>query len=241
MKMPSIYRLVKSTWQLVPERTANSLRRLAPVRFVINYVSRITIGSATHQEIYDERYYNFVDEGALRNSNSMAESLVRNFKFKSLLDVGCGGGAFLMNLRLFGVRVSGLEYSDDGLRRCFNRKLDVIKFDLEDCSKSFTTSMSFDVVTSFEVAEHIPECMADRFVDVLVGNGSLIIMSAAVPGQGGLDHVNEQPHDYWIAKFNKRGFNYNISLTDKIRAEWAGFGVDKWYSSNVMIFERGHL
>jgi hypothetical protein len=52
------------------------------------------------------------------------------------------------------------------------------------------------MVTSFEVAEHIPERLEDRYVDMLCLLGNLIVISAATPGQGGMDHVNEQPHAY---------------------------------------------
>jgi hypothetical protein len=32
------------------------------------------------------------------------------------------------------------------------------------------------------------------------------VFSAAIPGQGGVNHINEQPPKYWVEKFWRRGF-----------------------------------
>jgi hypothetical protein len=63
-------------------------------------------------------------------------------------------------------------------------------------------------------------------------------MSAATIGQGGLDHVNEQPHEYWIEKMERRGFDYDGHTSVRVRQEWAGMGVASWYVNNTMIFRR---
>jgi SAM-dependent methyltransferase len=236
--MPSIYRIFKNVWQWVPERYADGLRDKPPVRLMLNMVNRMTIRFASHQEVYDERYYNFVDRTALANAPVMARSLEVRFRPASMLDVGCGGGALLMELSKLGVKVSGLEYSDDGLRRCAQRNLGVSKFDLEDREQVTTLGLRYALATSFEVAEHIPEALADRFVSVLIDSSDLVVMSAATPGQGGLDHVNEQPHEYWIGKFSSRGYGYDINETQLLRAEWKGSGIDPWYSANVMVFRK---
>jgi 2-polyprenyl-3-methyl-5-hydroxy-6-metoxy-1,4-benzoquinol methylase len=55
----------------------------------------------------------------------------------------------------------------------------------------------FDLVVSLEVAEHLPASAADQFVNTLVKHGKKILFSAAIPGQGGQDHLNEQWPDYW--------------------------------------------
>ncbi|MBW8864345.1 MAG: class I SAM-dependent methyltransferase [Verrucomicrobia bacterium] len=236
--MPSIYRIIKSAWQLIPENCTDYLRDKRPIRFAISAVNRLTIRTASHQEVYDERYYNFVDKTALANAPVMARTLAGRFRVRRVLDVGCGGGALLLELSKCGIEVSGLEYSDDGLRRCAERNLAVSKFDLENKDQVAVPGARYDMVTSFEVAEHIPEGLADRFLDVLIGSSDLVVMSAATPGQGGLDHVNEQPHEYWINKFKTRGYSYDKSETDSLRLEWRNSSIDPWYSANVMVFKK---
>jgi hypothetical protein len=95
---------------------------------------------------------------------------------------------------------------------------------------------SRDVAISFEVAEHLPEAYADRFVNLMCLGSDNVVVSAATPGQGGLDHVNEQPHEYWISKFSQRGYGYDERLSLDWRNDWQEKGVDRSYYNNVMVF-----
>ena len=78
------------------------------------------------------------------------------------------------------------------------------------------------MVISLEVAEHIPEKFADHFVRTLITMAKkAVVITAAPPGQGGTDHVNEQPYEYWIDRFNLAGASYSRELTEAFRNEWA--------------------
>jgi hypothetical protein len=66
-------------------------------------------------------------------------------------------------------------------------------------------------------------------------------MSAALPGTGGKDHVNEQPSEYWMAKFAARGFAHDRALVARVREEWRDAGVDPIYFKSLMVFRaQGH-
>jgi hypothetical protein len=65
-------------------------------------------------------------------------------------------------------------------------------------------------------------------------------MTAATPGQGGTEHVNEQPNEYWIEKFRHRGFALDRETTDRIRRDWARAETAGFYHSNLMIFRKDH-
>jgi len=67
------------------------------------------------------------------------------------------------------------------------------------------------------VAEHLPSAAAETFVDNLVRHGRVILFSAAVPGQGGEQHVNEQPLEYWRAKFAARGYEVFDFMRPRVR------------------------
>src|SRR5262249_27263419 len=124
-----------------------------------------------------------------------------------------------------------------GLKRCRARGLEVTKFDLE--RNVFDNDRTFDVSVSMEVAEHLPETVADRYVGLLAQLSRIIVFTAAPPGQGGIDHVNEQPASYWIAKFQNHGFEHAAELSDRWRENWKASGdVRVWYYNNLMIFRR---
>jgi SAM-dependent methyltransferase len=231
----SLYRRIKDVWQFLPPAWNNRIIRAPILNQVIPLVARVTAKTASHQEIYDKRYNDFLDTVASGSTPAMAATIERIFNPNSVIDVGCGTGTLLAQLKQNGVEVKGLEYSDAGIARCKEKGIDVVKCDLE---TEETIQGSSDVTVSFEVAEHLPESLADNFVRVITQFSSVVIMSAATVGQGGRDHVNEQPHEYWIAKMRRRGFDYDGQTSHQVRTEWTGKGVASWYANNTMIFRK---
>lgn len=231
----SLYRGIKDVWQLLPPEWNDRIRHAPILGPMVRHVARVTVKKASHQEIYDKRYNDFLDAVASKSAPVMAATIERLFKPHSVIDVGCGAGTLLAQLKRNGLEVLGLEYSDAGIARCREKGVHVEKFDLE---TNEAIQGSWDVTVSFEVAEHLPESLADHYVRVITQFSPIVIMSAATVGQGGLDHVNEQPHEYWIQKIERRGFDYDRQISDRVRAEWAGKGVASWYTNNTMVFRR---
>ena len=221
--------LARRAWHLVPAaiRTHPALRRPSA------WAAHVLAG---HDDRYDEEYFAYVESTTAPSAVHIAASIVRDLAPRTLLDVGCGTGAILHALRERGVTVSGLEYSTVALAYCRERGLDVRKLDLT-VERVPTPAVPYDVVLSTEVAEHLPEQLADPLVDALTSQGPTVVFTAATPGQGGLDHFNEQPHSYWIAKFAARGFALDEQLTPAWRTEWHG-KTATWYSDNLMLFRR---
>lgn len=155
----------------------------------------------------------------------------------SVLDVGCATGTWLAAWREMGVsEVAGVDgdYVDRSALRipqeCFTA-LDV--------SKPFDLGQRFDLVQSLEVAEHVPGSAADDFVSNLARHARrYVLFSAAPPGQGGEFHINEQPYDYWRARFSRHGFR----ALDAVRPMVAGDGrVSFWYRYNTLLYVRDKL
>lgn len=194
-----------------------------------------------HNMIYDSEYYSRDVEGpAVRSANTIANSIVSTFTPGRVVDIGCGTGALLQMLRERGCEVFGLEYSDAAIKCCRARQLNVVKFDL---AKDLVEDVGgFDVAVSMEVAEHLPEKVANRYVDVMTSMAPQIVFTAAPPGQAGANHVNLQPPQYWILKFQQRGFNHADELSKLWHDKWKAAGdVESWYYQNLMIFRRNHI
>jgi cyclopropane fatty-acyl-phospholipid synthase-like methyltransferase len=191
-----------------------------------------------HDWIYSEKYYQgTVEMPAVQSATVISNCVMAKFNPQSLIDVGCGTGALLEAFQKRGVKARGLEYSEAGLALCRQRNLEVTKFDLT--TDLLTKEEHYDVAISMEVAEHLPQKVADKYVGLLAKLSDIVIFTAAFPGQGGKDHINEQPHSYWIEKFARQGFSHDISLTNAWKEEWrSSNSVANWYYENLMIFQK---
>jgi SAM-dependent methyltransferase len=109
-------------------------------------------------------------------------------KGKSILEVGCGTGAFTRYLTE--PRYVGLEYNTDAVKRANADGLDVRPESIEDFAKSHEGE--FDVVCSFQVLEHVQNPLS--FISACVAcariGGTVMF---AVPNSGG--YLGVQPDD----------------------------------------------
>lgn len=72
----------------------------------------------------------------------------------SLLDYGCGQGDFLLLARSRGWVVTGIEFSKSGRDLCVRRGLKSIFSNVHELQCE-SRNLSFDLITSFEVLEHL--------------------------------------------------------------------------------------
>jgi SAM-dependent methyltransferase len=234
--MNAIYSIPYRLWNALPFPLRQWIMRRKFFASPLQVVRKRLMPYGRHDQIYDKRYFELIDSLAGHSTEMIAGSIQSEFKPGFVLDVGCGTGAVLAVLGSRGIRALGLERSEAALEICRARGVDVRKLDLE--SDDLPTERA-DVVISLEVAEHLPEAIADRYVDILCRTGNVVVITAAQPGQGGTDHVNEQPHSYWISKFGRRGFFFDEEVSEKLKLDWRSQGVATFYVENLMVFRRG--
>lgn len=199
--------------------------------------TRIVRSTVKHDDIYDSQYFMDRDRAASDSSAKMAASIVSRFNPQLVLDVGCGAGNLLAALKPYGVPGIGLEYSEAALSMCQLRDIVAYKYFIgEEPVPDMPTN--FDLVVSFEVAEHLDPEIADFYVRLLCSRSDRVLLTAATPGQGGTDHVNEQPNDYWIEKFSQFGFQFIDEVSASMREAWEKENIAWWYSRNLMVFEK---
>jgi SAM-dependent methyltransferase len=231
------YRAAFWCWRRIPGPMRDSLTRNALARWTKEAVRDTLAKGAGRDDVYNSEYYAYVDREAVRSAPVIVRSVIRDLRPARVLDVGCGTGALLSEFKNQGVCGVGLEYSEAGLEMCRSRNLEVFPFDIESGEEPRVGAI--DIVTCFEVAEHLHESHADRLVQLLTKAGRVVVFTAAVPGQGGgADHVNEQPHEYWIAKFESAGFRFDAETSCRWRVEWSSSGAASFYSQNAMVFSR---
>lgn len=86
-----------------------------------------------------------------------------------------------------------------------------------------------------ETAEHLPPERADSFVEDLVKLAPVVVFSAAIPGQGGTDHLNEQWPEYWAQRFRK--LSYVVVDTLRMRF-WSNEAMSAMYAQNSILYVR---
>lgn len=156
--------------------------------------------------------------------------LLKFGRIVSVLDVGCGLGTWLRAFQEHGIN-DCIGIDGDHVDRA---KLQIPEslFVVQDLANPITFGRKFDLVLCLEVAEHLPEASADLLVEFLVQNGDRIVFGAAIPGQGGQNHLNEQWPLYWQNKFSKYGYYFHDALRPKF---WNNPDVFFWYSQNLFL------
>jgi hypothetical protein len=96
-----------------------------------------------------------------------------------------------------------------------------------------------DWVLSLEVAEHIPADKEHIFLDNLQRHARKgMVISWAVPGQGGHHHVNTQDESYVVPTVEKLGFVFDRAATSRIRTLMLQTVVAQWFRETLFVFRR---
>lgn len=185
--------------------------------------------------VYDAAFFDAIDTSSSASANRMALDIMRVTGARSVYDVGCGAGQLLNSFRRAGCSsVSGCDGSAVAVHRVRERGISATVVDLRNPP---VAKCRYDVCTCLEVAEHIDARHADKLIKYLCSTAPVVVFSAATPGQGGHDHRNEQPHEYWVRKMALHGFALDNAATEELRASWhKDRNVAAWYSRNVMLF-----
>jgi SAM-dependent methyltransferase len=180
---------------------------------------------------YSDGFYADLDDTAAPSARVVVPLLTTRMPVTSVVDLGCGDGGWLQVFREHGATkvlgVDGPWVSEDRLKipaDCFVR---------QPLDRQVAVDGRFDLAMSVEVAEHLPPERAASFVGELCGLAPVVLFSAALPGQGGLHHVNEQWPAYWAELFAGRGYR----CLDVLRAAiWNEPQVTWWYKQNLLLF-----
>lgn len=180
---------------------------------------------------YTNDFFQAISEGSLSSAKAILPIIFDLIQPKSVVDVGCGNGLWLSVCQALGAETI-LGIDGDYVQRD-ELKVPESCFQAKDLTQPLRLEQTFDLVISVEVAEHLPDKNSDVFVESLISLGKVVLFSAAVPFQGGVEHINEQWPNYWKKKFEDRGY---ICL-DCIRPQvWDNPQVDYWYAQNIFVF-----
>jgi SAM-dependent methyltransferase len=182
---------------------------------------------------YVENFFRDQQRDSTESARHVVPRILELVRPQSLIDIGCGVGAWLSVFQEHGIQdflgVDG-DYVDPQMLLVPKER-----FVAHDLKRPYTTDRKFDLVVSLEVAEHLPAETAEAFVESLTQLGRVVLFSGAVPHQGGVFHINEQWQDYWARLFEQRGY----AVVDCLRSPlWDNDRVQWWYLQNMLIYVR---
>jgi SAM-dependent methyltransferase len=182
-------------------------------------------------EDYSTTYFDLV-RGQVRDSAREIVPLVTDLlRPERVVDIGCGTGTWLATFAEHGSRrILGIDgdYVD-------RSRLDIPadRFVAADLSQPVQVDGRYDLAVCLEVAEHLPPERSAPLVDLLTGLAPVVLFSAAIPLQGGVNHVNEQWPEFWAAHFERQGFLPIDCLRSRI---WKNPKVAWFYAQNILLY-----
>jgi hypothetical protein len=180
---------------------------------------------------YDREFFDFLDAGSLASARVVLPELFNFFRPQSVVDIGCGEGAWLRAAQENGVvDLLGMDGTYVDCDKLLVQKNQFHSCDLKD---RIQLSRRFDLAISLEVAEHLPYDRSQTFVADLCQLSDVVLFSAAMPFQGGTDHINEQWLEFWGILFRKHNYVAYDFLREKI---WKHKEVESWYQQNLLVF-----
>ena len=190
-------------------------------------------GEARLNDFYGSNYYEGQVAGALQSARIVLAVLFDLYRPDSVFDVGCGQGGWLAAAEELGAsRISGVDGPWVDSNKLVSKAIEFKAVDLE---THFMPTEKFDLAISVEVAEHLSASRAKTFVKTLCAASDVVLFSAAIPQQGGVNHVNEQWQSFWAEMFSTDGFE----CFDLFRRNlWNDKRVESWYRQNLLLYVR---
>ena len=162
---------------------------------------------------------------------SLIPALSQFLKNKSVSSFGDGPGAYKREMLKLGELKSYDAY--DGAPYCEETSEGKVKF-LDLTIPQYGIPL-YDWIISLEVAEHIPTKYENIYLDNIYRHAKEgIILSWAVPGQGGLSHINNRPLEYVVNSMMKNGFVRDEKASKYLQ----GAASLPWIQSNLNVYRK---
>lgn len=197
-----------------------------------DFLAKKATAGAVMGNIYDREFYRFLHQQTVYAARTvLAEVFSVCPEIRSVVDLGCGTATWLAVLRESGIR--DIQGADGPWVEKEFLHIPMEKFRPVDLKKPIDLGRKYDLAISLEVAEHLSPDAAGTFIASLTGLADFVLFSAAIPHQGGRNHINEQWPEYWVQLFQKNGF----VAVDFIRARiWNDEEIPNCYRQNILMF-----
>ncbi|HTQ31390.1 MAG TPA: methyltransferase domain-containing protein [Opitutaceae bacterium] len=180
---------------------------------------------------YHEEFYEINAPVSAASANALLRALREIYPAATLLDVGCGIGTWGQAAKALGfTQYKGVDgdYVSRG-----QLLVGSDEFLAHDLCRPFNLGERFDLAICMEVGEHLPAEAAGILVHSLCVHAPVVLFSAAIPRQGGVDHVNEQWQSYWAGLFAGEGYEVYDCIRPRV---WERGEVAEYYKQNALVY-----
>jgi hypothetical protein len=148
---------------------------------------------------------------------------------RSVIDIGCGRGHWLVEFSNLGITdIRGVDSA--AVLENSTLVIPAENFCEHDLQLPLQAARKFDLAMCLEVAEHLPTRSALQLLDTLVACADVVVFSAAIPGQGGVGHINERWPWYWRDAMDLRGY-----------VQYDPFRHQLWHNPDIALYYRQNL
>lgn len=181
---------------------------------------------------YDANFYRITRPERERSVNALMPIIMAKYHPQTIVDVGCGEGLWLKKAKEIdpGVGIVGIDSSPD-VRKILEIPQDsYYECDLHQGIPN-NPLFKYDLALCLEVAEHIAPNDGYKLVEWLCNNATIIVWSAAIPGQTGVGHINEQWQHFWEVSFARYSYEASLDLRNEI---WEEGLIAPYYRQNII-------
>lgn len=155
------------------------------------------------------------------------------FGITSVVDIGCGAAVNLEWFAQNNLRVLGIDGDHSAIAES---RIPEHMLHWDYTVGPLVLPNDYDLCLTTEFVEHVEPAFEANWL-ATVRSCRHLLMSHAVPGQGGYHHVNEQTSDYWITRLAEHGFTVDPDVTAYLRSTTA-WQPGPWGRPQLLFFTR---
>jgi hypothetical protein len=183
--------------------------------------------------MYDRDFHKSIENDETPQAIRLAEYIKEHLSPTCFFDFGCSTGTYLYQIKkhLPNIISVGFEFSDEAVQHAVCS--DIIQHDL---TTPLTISKSPRTLgLCLEVLEHIEDIHWKSVLENITKNCDRVIFSAAVPGQGGVGHINCRLKIVWIKRFHELGWVVDLDGTNHLLNYMKNGYHMGWFANNAMV------